>query len=194
MKIGYYVQGDVDEAIVHGLAERWCPDAQLAEARFRGSSGTSFRREIQKSLWDLKDEKACDVLVVLTDSDVNRWRDVKNRESAKVPQDCKHLTVFGVADRNAECWLAIDKHALATALGCRVEDIPDGDPSEFVKRSFGLNDRDTRERGKTRVREYVVQAPLKAWIEDSESFGDFYGEVRRLALSTECQFPNELES
>ena len=46
MKIGYCVQGDVDEAIVRGLAERWCPDAELAEGRFRGSSRGSFRRGV----------------------------------------------------------------------------------------------------------------------------------------------------
>ena len=46
MKIGYYVQGDTDEAVVWGLAKRWCPDAELAEGRFRGASKESFRREI----------------------------------------------------------------------------------------------------------------------------------------------------
>ena len=54
MKIGYYVQGDADEAVVWGLAKRWCPDAELAEGQFRGASKESFRREIAKSLMDLK--------------------------------------------------------------------------------------------------------------------------------------------
>ena len=79
MKIGYYVQGDMDEAVLQGLARRWCPDAELAEGRFRGSSGESFRREIRKSLMDLKNDKECDFLVMLTDADTNRWRDVKRR-------------------------------------------------------------------------------------------------------------------
>ena len=56
MKLGYYVQGGMDEAVVQGLANRWCPDSELAEGRFRGSSGESFRREIRKSLIDLKDD------------------------------------------------------------------------------------------------------------------------------------------
>ena len=42
MRIGYYVQGDTDEAVVWGLARRWCPDAALAPPRFRGSSKESF--------------------------------------------------------------------------------------------------------------------------------------------------------
>ena len=80
MKIGYYVQGTTDEAFVHGLANRWCPEADLAPGKFRGSSRISFRREIAKALWDLRDDKRCDVLVVLTDSDVTPWRAVKQRE------------------------------------------------------------------------------------------------------------------
>ena len=107
MKIGDYVQGNADEAVVWGLAKRWCPDAELAEGRFRGASGESFRREIAKSLMDLKSDKRCDIIVVLTDTDANRWRDVKRRESDRIPEDCQHLTPYGVADRNIECWLAL---------------------------------------------------------------------------------------
>ena len=40
-----------------------------------------------------------------------------------------------------------------------------------------------------RVRNYVAQAALKSWIEGSDSFEDFYRDVRRLV---ECPFPNEL--
>ncbi len=194
MKIGFYVQGDMDEAIVRGLAARWCPEAELAEGRFRGSSRISFRREIRKSLRDLRDAKACDVLVVLTDADAGHWREVKTRESARVPDDCRHMTVFGVADRNAECWLAIDRGALAAVLQCGVEDIPDGDPSGFVKRSFGLTDRATREAARARVRDYVAHAELKSWIDGSDSFEEFYGDARRLARRTACPFPNEREN
>lgn len=193
MKIGYYVQGAMDEAVVHGLTRRWCPDAELAEGRFRGNSRESFARDIDRSLRDLKDSKECDFLVVLTDADANRWLDVKSREWSKVPQDYRHLTLFGVADRNIECWLAIDRPALAGELDCRIEDIPEADPSKIVKRRFGLTDRTRMHEGKERVREFVKNAPLKSWIEGSKSFKDFYDGVRGLALRTECPFPNELE-
>ena len=79
MKIGYYVQGDNDEALIWGLAQRWCPNAERAPGKFRGFSGESFRREIKNALVDLKDDKECDILVVLTDADVNPWREVKGR-------------------------------------------------------------------------------------------------------------------
>ena len=194
MRIGYYVQGHADEAVVWGLAKRWCPDAELAEGRFRGSSRESFRREIHKSLLDLRDYKECDVVVVLTDADGNPWREVKTRESARIPDDFGHLTVFGVADRNIECWLAVNRKELAVALECAVNDIPDGDPSDFIKRGWGLSDRDTRQAAKARVRDYVAQAPLKSWIKGSDSFGDFYRDARRFALRAQCAFPNELEN
>ena len=115
VRIGYYVQGAMDEAVVRGFARRWCPHAGLAGGRFRGSSGESFRREIRKSLMELKDDKECDFLVVLTDADANRWRDVRQKEWDRIPQSCQHLTLLGVADRNIECWLAIDRSALATS-------------------------------------------------------------------------------
>ena len=195
MKIGYYVQGDTDEAVVWGLAKRWCPDAELEEGRFRGNSKESFRREIAKSMMDLKSDKRCDILVVLTDADANLWRDVKRRESKKIPDDCQHLTLFGVSDQNIECWLAIDRGALARELQCQVEDIPTGNPSKsnFIKRRFGLTDRDTKQNAKVRICDYVAQASLKMWIEGSDSFEDFYEDARDLAAQNECSIPNERE-
>ena len=191
MKIGYYVQGAADEAVVWGLKKRWCPDSMLEMGRFRGSSGESFRREIRRNLVELKDAKRCDVLVVLTDADNNPWRSVKKRESDKVPDDCRHLTLFGVADRNIECWLATDGPALAGELGCSAKEIPVDDPSHFVKQRFGLGIRvqDAQER----IRDYVAGTSLRSWIQGSRSFEDFYGDVRRLAVRCGCTIPNELE-
>lgn len=196
MRIGYYVQGHTDEAVVWGLAGRWCPDAALAPGRFRGSSKESFRRELRKSLMDLAGQQACDVVVVLTDADVNAWRDVKTRETAKIPDEYGHLILFGVADRNIEWWLAIDRGALARELDCRVEDIPGDEPhlSRFGKRRFGLTERETREAAKKRVRRYVLEASLRPWIRGSDSFGDFYAGARGWAARNGCPLPNELEA
>lgn len=193
MKIGYYVQGDADEAVIRGLKQRWCPNAELAQGKFRGNSGESFKREISKSLRALKYE-GCDILVVLTDADANPWRDVKRRESAKIPTDCEHLTLFGVADRNIECWLAIDRVALACELKCSVEDIPSDNPSRFVKRNFGLTDRDKKQGAKARVRDYVARTSLRSWLAESDSFQDFYDEARRLAVQNKCSIPDEWEN
>ena len=195
MKIGYYVQGDTDEAVVRGLAKRWCPDAELVKGPFRGSTRDSLKRELRIALsMDLKDDKGCDILVFLTDADANPWRDVKRRESDRIPDDCKHLTLFGVADRNIECWLAIDRGALARELKCRVEEIPTDDPSDFIKRRFELTERDKKQNAKARVCDYVAQASLKTWIEGSDSFEDFYEQARDLATQNACSIPNERES
>lgn len=195
MKIGYYVQGGMDETVVRGLARRWCSGAELVAGPFRGSSRQSFRREIERSLIDLKDDKECKFLVVLTDADTNRWQHVKRRESGKVPEQCRHLTLFGVADRNIECWLATDRGALAGELGCRPEDIPTDDPSDFVKRRFGLSDRTRQEAARKRVSDYVAGASLKPWIDGSPSFQSFYDDARALAQRAECpSFPNERET
>ena len=201
MKIGYYVQGDTDEAVVWGLAKRWCPDAELVKGPFRGSTRDSLKRELRIALsMDLKDDKGCDILVFLTDADANPWRDVKRRESKKIPDDCQHLTLFGVAEENIECWLAIDLGALARELECQEKDIPKNNPSKsnFIKRRFGLTDRDTKQDAKARICDYVAQASLKVWIEKknsfSDSFEDFYEQARDLAEQNECSIPNERES
>ena len=195
MKIGYYVQGSMDEAFVWGLKKRWCPDAELAPGKFRGSSHESFRREIRKALIDLRDSKRCDVLVVLTDADVNRWRDVKQREFARVPENCRDLTVFGVSDRNIECWLALDRGAMARELKCQVGEIPGDDPSGFVKRRLGMGERDAnREQAKERVEQFVSESQLKWWIEHSDSFQDFYDQIWSLSKRVKCDMPNEREN
>ena len=145
---------------------------------------------------DLVGDKVCDIVVVLTDADVNPWRDVRRREAARIPENCRHVTVFGVACRNIEWWLAIDRIALARELDCRVEDIPEGEPhlSGFVKRRFGLTDRDTRDHAKERVCKYVLQASLRAWIQGSRSFEDFYTGARGWAARNGCPLPNELDA
>ncbi len=196
MKIGYYVQGDADEAVVKGLAKRWCPDAKLVKGQFRGSTKASLKRELRIALsMDLKDDKGCDILVFLTDADAKRWQDVKKEEWDKIPEDCKHLTLLGVANRNIECWLAINREALARELKCQEADIPTDNPSKsnFIKRRFGLTDRDTRQNAKARIRDYVAKAPLRTWIRNSDSFADFYENARDLATQNECSIPNERE-
>ena len=195
MRIGYHVQGAADEAFVYGLAERWCPRAELAPGKFRGRSKESLRREIKQALYALRDHERCDVLIVLTDSDTRpSWRDVKREDWERVPQDCHHMCVLGVAERNIECWLAVDRGALARELGCAPDDIPTNDPSGFVKRRFGLGERDNaRKDAKRRVSRFVAQAPLKSWIKGSKSFEDFYRDAKILGARMHCDMPNELE-
>ena len=126
MKIGIYVEGAADEAFLRGLKNRWCPNAEFVVGRSRGESKQSLRRELRKNLIGLRDRDRCDLLVCLTDCDIHGkgWRDIKKNESAKVPEGCKHLTVYGVADRNIECWMALDREAMAGFLECSEMNFP----------------------------------------------------------------------
>ncbi len=196
MKIGYYVQGTVDEAFVKGLAKRkgYRPDATMEQGKFRGRSGASLRREIRQALLDLKNNHSCDYLVVLTDADEANWRDVYNREWKKVPSECQHITVFGVANRNIECWLSIDRPALATELGCKAEDIPTDDPSGFVKRRFGTGARgQVRHEGKERIQNFVSEVSFYHWLRNCKSFEHFWDQIYKLSKQANCSIPNERE-
>jgi hypothetical protein len=189
LKIGFFVQGDADQAFVDGLRLRWCPEAVLEAGQFRGSGGISLRRELPKAIRALK-LKGCDVVVVLTDCDEADWRDVRRREGEKIPPDCRHLTVFGVADRNIECWLALDTEELSRALACEPAEIPRDDPSGFVKRGFGLTDRDRKADGIRRISEFVRTCGMRRWLSEP-SFEAFYESARDFSQRSGCKLPNE---
>jgi hypothetical protein len=192
MKIGYFVQGAADEAFIHGLARRWCPDAQLAPGKFRGGSRQSLRRELPKALRDLREFQNCDILVVLTDSDTRPWREVRQEEWNRVPVEFHHDTVLGVADRNIECWLALDRAVLARVLECGENDISRDDPSDFIKNRLGLTRRGpSREEGRDTVTRFVAEVSLRDWIGASPSFAEFYDDIRRLSANRDCSIPNE---
>lgn len=187
MKIGYFVQGKADEAFVKGLADKYCPEATLAPGKFRGSSGESLRRDIPNALKDLHDNHGCDYLVVLTDSDEAEWREVHKNEWARIPIELQHLTVFGVANRNIECWLALDRGALARELGCKPNDIPSDDPSGFVKKRFGVSSRGPQ--GMERIQRFVGNSDIGKWLHD-KSFEHFWERIFQLSKHETCAIPN----
>ncbi len=196
MKIGYIVQGAADEAFIHGLAQRWCNDAELPRGKFRGESRETLRRELPKAVKDLAIHQFCDAIVVLTDSDTDDWKAVKKREWDLIPEVFRHMSVYGVAERNIECWLAINRRALANELGCQPDDIPSDNPSGFVKRKFGISNRgQLRDEAKSQIKEFVASVDMKPWINDSRSFKSFYEDIRGLAQrKTQCSIPNELDN
>ena len=194
MKIGYFVQGLADEAFIIGIVTKYCPDAIFEKGVFRGSSHTSLKRELRKGLLDL-DSKYCDYFIVLTDSDNEVWQTIYNNEKKKIPAELYHKTIFGVADRNIECWLAIDKHALASELGCNINEIPNDDPSGFVKRKFGINLRDEmKEEGKQKIINFVLKVEFFNWINNSDSFKHFWDQIyQKSKFHPSCEIPNEAE-
>lgn len=190
LRIGFHVEGAADEAFVRGLADKWCKDAILVRSSFKGRTGISHRRDIKKALLALFRAKECRYLVVVMDSDEDEWRNVKKEGWAEVPEEAKHATVLGVADRNIECWLSLDRDALAKELDCRPSDIPSPNPSGFVKREFGIQAR--HDAGSERIKRFVSSVVLFNWVND-DSFGDFYDQIRRLSKLEGCEIPNERE-
>ena len=107
MRIGFSVEGSTDRALLVGLRERWCPDAELIEGRFRGTSGQSQRREIPKTCVELTYKKA-DLIVFLRDANEENWRDVLKADEHRCRDEHRHLAVFAVCDRNVESWFCAD--------------------------------------------------------------------------------------
>ncbi len=168
MKIAFCVEGSADRAILKGLRDRWCPQAELVEGSFRGQLP---RSQIPKECKILT-QKGVDLIIFLRDANLEVWRDVLKADEAKCPAEYRHRVIFGVCDRNAECWLAEAPDHLSAAVGCSRSELDEADPSPFVKKAFGLIGFD-KEQQESRVAAYVVGAPLKLWLHN-KSFEDFY--------------------
>jgi hypothetical protein len=182
MKIAFCVEGSGDRAILQGLRDRWCPKAELLEGPFRGQLP---RSQIPKECKILTG-KGADLIVFLRDANLENWRDVLKADQAKCPAEYRHRVIFGVCDRNAECWLAADADHLASQVGRAPVEFQQEDPSPAVKAAFGLVgfDREDQER---RVASFVASAPLNRWLRN-KSFDHFYKQLWQ--KSKELQCPN----
>jgi len=184
MKIAFCVEGSADRAMLVGLRDRWCPDAELVEGRFRGQLP---RSQIPKECKILT-EKGADLIVFLRDSNLEPWRDVLRADESKCPPEYRHRVVFGVCDRNAECWLACAPDHLCAALGCSRPELNVDDPSPIVKKVFGLIGFDKQEQ-EFRVTDYVKSAPLKQWLHN-RSFENFYEQLWHQSQQNGCVLEN----
>jgi hypothetical protein len=185
MKIGYSVEGSTDRAIITGLRNRWCPAAELLEGKFRGQTQTSRRREIPKICQELS-LKQVDVIVFLTDSNVNPWRAVQKGDAEKCPAQYQHLSVFGVCLRNAECWLAADPGHIANFSGRDEPEFRVEDPKGVVESAFGVTGTDKQEPA---IAEFVRTAPLHRWM-PNPSFEDFFDQLWQKSKQRGCQIEN----
>lgn len=185
MRIAYCVEGSADRALLRGLRDRWCPRAELVEGRFRGSRLP--RSQIAKECRILT-QLGADLIIFLRDANLEHWREVLSADEAKCPAEFRHRVVFGVCDRNAECWLASDAGHLAAARGRNQADFAVGDPSPAVKSAFGLVgfDKDQQEPA---VAEYVATAPLRQWLRN-RSFEHFYEQVWQRSKEMGCELEN----
>ena len=194
MKIGYAVQGSTDRAFLHGLKERWCEDAEMVEGAFRGSTGLSLRRELAKICDDLFWQKSCDVIVFLSDADVADWRAVQRSEVEKLPDELRPWAVYGMADRNIECWLCADPRYIAQETGRPAADFAVDDPKGAFASALHVSRDDKRE---SEITQLVRNAPaevLQRWLRNSRSFEDFYDQLLTVSRQRECEIENLRES
>jgi hypothetical protein len=189
MKIGYSVEGSTDRALLTGLRNRWCSQAELLEGQFRGQTHTSRRREIPRICQELS-EKRADLIVFLTDSNVNPWRDVQRGDAEKCPLSYRHISIFGVCLRNAECWLAADPGHIASFSGRNEPEFRVDDPKRIVEAAFGVTGTDKQE---PVIAEFVRTAPLRRWMANP-SFEDFFEQLWQKSKALGCQIENLREA
>jgi hypothetical protein len=189
MSIGYSVEGATDRGLLEGLRRRWCPDAMLIEGSFRGTARISLRRDIPRICREL-DHRGASVIIFLTDANEQDWRQVKQRESELVPIEFRHIVLYGVADRNIECWLKADRHYLAQHLDISPEALDIPDPKSIIEQALGITSYDRKEE---EIASIVRNAPLRNWLRQSPSFETFYEHARTLSKQQGCLIPNERE-
>jgi hypothetical protein len=189
VSIGYSVEGATDRAFLEGLRRRWLPGAVLIEGAFRGKSDISLCRDVPRICLEL-DHKGAAAFVFLTDANKQDWRQVKQRESGHVPVEYQHRLLYGVADRNVECWLAADREYLAQRLDISPADLDVPDPKGVFERAMGISSYDRKEE---EIASLVAEAPLRNWLTRSVSFEAFYEDARLLGKQQEYTIPNERE-
>ena len=185
MKIGYSVEGSTDRAFLKGLRERWCPQAQMIEGHFRGSTDQSRRRELPRICVELQ-LHGVDCIVLLTDANAAPWREVLRGEEDRCRPEHRHLAIFGVCLRNVECWLAADADHIANHFGKPRHEFTTEDPKDAVESAFGIT---AREKKEDEIARFVCEAPLRHWL-CNQSFEHFYEALREKSRELGCQIEN----
>ena len=189
MKVGYSVEGSTDRALLRGLRNRWCPQAELVEGRFRGTSGQSQRREIPKTCVELC-SKGVDLIIFLRDANTEAWRDVVRADEGRCRPQHQHLTVFAVCDRNVECWLCADVNWIAQRTGRSANAFCVDDPKGVFESAMRIT---TFDRKEDEIAEIAEQAPLSNWLAN-RSWEDFYDKLWRKSKEHSCVIENLREN
>lgn len=182
MKIGYCVEGSTDRGLLEGLRQRWCPNAEFVEGRFRGAFR---RREIPKACLELQ-TKGVDLIIMLRDANNEAWRDVQKGDADCCSPGLAHLAIFAVCDRNVECWLTADPGYASAATSRPAETFRVPDPKGAFEFAFQISSLDRKE---PEIADYVRRVPLQNWL-GNRSFEDFYDQLRRKSKETNCSLEN----
>lgn len=165
----------------------------MVEGAFRGSTGRSLRRELAKICDDLFARKACDVLVFLSDADEADWRSIQRNEVEKLPDHFRAFAVYGMADRNIECWLCAHADYIAGHTRRDAADFRVADPKGAFESAMNITRDDKRE---AEIAALVTEAPfavLKVW-HGQPSFEDFFDQLWAVSRQRGCEIENLRES
>lgn len=100
------------------------------------------------------------------------------------------MTLYGVADRNIECWLAADRAYLARQLSVPPKSLAVADPKGVFEHALGITSFDRKEE---EIAAIVCEAPLRNWLKRSSSFQAFYEDAWSLSKKEGNPIPNEWE-
>ena len=117
---------------------------QLVEGAFRGTSGLSQRREIPKVCIELI-AKGVELIVFLRDANNEDWREVLKAYEGGCRAEHQHLAIFGVCDRNVECWLCADADWLAKETQREAAAFRVDDPKSAFEQAMGITGSDKKE-------------------------------------------------
>jgi hypothetical protein len=155
------------------------------EGRFRGTSGISQRREIPSTCRELA-SKGADLIIFLRDANTENWREVLRADCGRCPSEHSHLTVFGVCDRNVECWICADAAWIANETNRQPADFRVADPKSVFEKSMGSTARDRKEK---EIADLIREAPLGNWL-TNRSFEDFYDKLWQRSKNLGCAIEN----
>ncbi len=185
------------EAVLRGLARRWCPGAEVVCAVRRGRTGETLRRQLYGALQRLFRVDECDCAVVLRDADKEKWNTAVDEDRSKLPPEHASLTICAAASRNIECWLSADIEDFCRETGAdpgQVSAARKDDPKGIVQAAL----RDASSAGDKElyafVSEFVAAGPKAAWLDHQPCFVAFFDGCREHAAGRGCAIPNERDA
>jgi len=196
VRIALLGEDNMHDAVLRGLAARWCPSAALETGEFRGRTKKRRRAELKDELTGRIRSGKCDCAAILLDADNDRWKDKVENERSKLPPQYVSLTAVGAPERNIECWLVADVNDFCETTGAnrrQIEQARRGDPKGEVRAALK-----TAAGASNKVHEYtetfVQGAPFAQWMQ-MNCFQGFKNECDALAANLSCDpLPNERDS
>jgi len=192
-KIGIIVQGPNDRGFLMGIRDRLGCHAEFIGSRNRGKNKISVRRDARAN-WLFFQHQNVDLVVRLTDSDADRWQDVKRKETGSFPEEMRSLLVCGVAEGTVEKWMSLDRSYLEQQLGIAESEVISREhmvgriKSALQRHHSGLPYDQV-------VSDLVRQAPsevFKKWLKNP-SLRAFYEDCKSAALrERDCPVNDEL--